>query len=324
MIHKKLKAYDIVFFKIKNAQKILCISHKNPDLDTVWSACWICEILKDNFPQKQVDLVCIDEIPEKYKFLPNTSKYKKNFSPNDYDLIIFLDSWSKDQTWFDVIYPELYDKKTYNTIWIDHHITNELYAKQNILIINYASTSMIVLEMFFIYDFFISKNAATCLLAWLYSDTGWFRHSNTDKTAYLIASKLVELWWDVELIVNQFFKSNKLSSLKLWWKIISESFISEDNILYAYVNQTMLESYDSKYEDIAWIIDHLNWVEWLNYTTLLTQKWDYIKASLRTLKDDIDLTKIALQYKGWWHKKSSWFTVEATVEQKQFLNLITK
>ena len=172
--------------------------------------------------------------------------------------------------------------------------------------------------------FFISKDAATCLLAWLYSDTGWFRHSNTDKTAYLIASKLVELWWDVELIVNQFFKSNKLSSLKLWWKIISESFISEDNILYAYVNQTMLKSYDSKYEDIAWIIDHLNWVEWLNYTTLLTQKWDYIKASLRTLKDDVDLTKIALQYKGWWHKKASWFTVEATVEQKQFLNLITK
>jgi nanoRNase/pAp phosphatase (c-di-AMP/oligoRNAs hydrolase) len=45
------------------------------------------------------------------------------------------------------MYPKLYDKTTFNTVSIDHHITNEKYAKQNILNISYASTTMILCEM---------------------------------------------------------------------------------------------------------------------------------------------------------------------------------
>lgn len=322
MLYKKLRVYSKVLEKIKSAQKIVCLSHKNPDLDTLWSACWIYQIILDNYPTKEVDLVCIDKIPQKYEFLPNVQNFKQNFDPDDYDLIIFLDSWAKDQTWFDELYPKMYDKQSYNTLSIDHHITNQIYAKQNILIVTYASTTMIVLEVFYLNWLIISPDAATCLLAGLYTDTWAFKHSNTDKTAFLIASKLFELGWNHDIIVNSFFRSNKLSTIKLWWKIINDSFIWEDNVLYAYVNQTMLDSYNSTYEDITWVVDYLNTAENINYTTLLTQKWDYIKASLRTLKDDIDLTKIASKYKWWWHKKASWFTVQAKVEQLQSLNLI--
>lgn len=320
MLERKIKIYFQIIKKIEEAKKIALVSHKNPDLDTVWSALWFYNIAHENFSNKNIDLICIDDIPEKYQFLPNTNLYKKYFNPKDYDLIIFFDSWSKNQTWFDTKYPDLYDKKTYNTINIDHHITNEVYWKQNIINTSYSSTTMIIFEIFYLTRKKISELSSTYLLAWILTDTWWFKHPNTDKTTYFISSKLIEFGWNLQLIVNKFFKSNKLSTIKLWWRIMSESYIDENNVLYAYVNKTLLDTYSSTYEDISWVIDHLNTSEGIKYTTLLTQKWDFIKWSLRTLRDDIDLTQIAKKYDWWWHKKASWFTMQWNLETIHTLN----
>jgi nanoRNase/pAp phosphatase (c-di-AMP/oligoRNAs hydrolase) len=89
------------------------------------------------------------------------------------------------------------------------------------------------------------------------------------------------------------------------------------------VNQSLLSSYDCNYDDIWGVIDILNTTEGIKYSTLLTQKWDYIKWSLRTLRDDVDLTLIAKQFSGWGHKKASGFTTLGTIETFQILQLKT-
>lgn len=321
MIERKITIYSKVIEKIKLSKNIALISHKNPDIDTVWSTTAFYEIVKDNFFDKNLDLICVDDIPEKYKFLKNTNIYKKDFNPKNYDLIIFFDSWSKTQTWFDTKYAELFDGKTYNTISIDHHITNELYAKQNILNTTYSSTTMIVFELFYLNWCKISNISATNLLAWIYTDTWWYKHSNTNEVTYFISSILKKLWANHELIVNKFFKNNSLSTIKLWWKILSNSFINDEWVLFSYVNKTMLDSYNCDYEQVSGVIDYLNTADGIKYSTLLTQKWEFIKASLRTLRDDIDLTQIAKRFDGWWHKKASGFTTKAQIEEIKTFNL---
>lgn len=321
MLEKKLRVYNRLLEKIKLSKNLALISHKNPDIDTIGSVTAFYETIKDNFLYKNIDLICVDEIPQKYRFLTHTNRFKQDFNPKNYDLIIFFDSWSKTQTWFHEKFPELFDGKTYNTISIDHHITNELYAKQNILNTTYSSTTMIVFEIFVMLNLKISKIASTNMLAWIYTDTGWFKHSNVNEITYLFASKLVEYWADFQIIVDKFFKNNTLSTIKLWWKIISDSFIDENGVLYSYVNKSLLDSYNSTYEEISWVIDHLNTAEWIKYSTLLTQKWEYVKASLRTLRDDIDLTKIAKKFDGWWHKKASGFTTKAQIEEFKTYNI---
>jgi len=321
MLDKKIRVYSQIIEKIKLSKNIALVSHKNPDIDTIGSTTAFYQVLSNNFLSKNIDLICADKIPSKYSFLTHSQKFQHHFHPKNYDLIIFFDSGSKSQTWFDELYPELFDGNTYNTISIDHHITNELYAKQNILNISYASTTMIVFELFALTGLFISPLAATNMLAWIYTDTGGFKHGNTNEVTYFIASKLVELWGNIQIIVDKFFKNNKLSTIKLWGKILSDSFIDENEVLYAYVNKTSLESYNSDYEDIYGVVDYLNTAQDIKYTTLLTQKWEYIKASLRTLRDDIDLTKIAQKFDGGWHKKASGFTTKAQIEEIKSFNL---
>ncbi len=321
MLEQKYKIYNQVIEKIKKAKYIALVSHKNPDIDTLGSSTWLYQAIEDNFLYKKVDLICIDMIPQKYNFLAHTWKFKQDFNPKNYDLIIFFDSGSKTQTGFYEKYKDLFDQKKYNTISIDHHITNELYARQNILNITYSSTTMIIFEILLLTWIKISKQTSTSLLAWIYTDTGGFKHSNTNEVTYFLAGKLLEFWADYWLIVDKFFRRNTLSTIKLWGKIISDSFIDESEVLYSYVNKSMLESFNTHYEDISWVIDYLNMAEWIKYSTLLTQKWEYIKASLRTLRDDIDLTQIAKKFHGWGHKKASWFTTRAQLEEIKSFNL---
>jgi hypothetical protein len=43
---------------------------------------------------------------------------------------------------------------------------------------------------------------------------------------------------------------NSLSQIKLWGRIMKESFVDKDQILHSYVNQSLLSSYDCNYDDI--------------------------------------------------------------------------
>lgn len=282
----------------------------NPDIDTLGSTLAVHWVFCEHFPHIHADLICVSEIPESAQILEGSHLYKNHFDPDEYDLIMFFDSGSKNQTGFDTLYPKLYDATTYNTISIDHHATNELYARQNILNITYASTTMILFEIFYFMGIPLSPHVASCLLAGIYTDTGAFQHSNTSSLAYKMASYLVQKWAKKEEIVEHFFKKNSLKKMKLWGKIMKESFIDNENVLNAYVNKTLLESVGCDYEDIAWVIDVLNTVEGVSYTSLLTQKGEYIRASLRTLRDDVDVSLIAKEFSGWGHKKASGFTTK--------------
>ena len=57
---------------IDKAQKILSISHKRPDGDTLGASCSLYLVLQQW--GKQVDMACIDEIPERFSFLTDMIK----------------------------------------------------------------------------------------------------------------------------------------------------------------------------------------------------------------------------------------------------------
>gem|GEM_PF-2183959 len=191
MILKKKRVYRQVLDKIIKAKSIALVSHISPDLDTIGSVCGWYEIIKGNCIGKQVDLICKDLIPQKYLKIPNSHLYKQDFNPHKYDLIVFFDASSPSQTGFDEIYPHLYHGRE-NTLNIDHHTSNHIFAKQNIVLAKYSSTTMILLEICDFLFLQISSQAATCFLAGIYYDTGLLQHSNVDALTLNYVSRLLE------------------------------------------------------------------------------------------------------------------------------------
>lgn len=317
MQEQKKRVYNKIFAKIKKSDRIALLSHKDPDGDTLGSATAFYEFISKNFKKAKLDLLCPNEVSEKLNFIPYSFDYKNIINLKDYDLFIFFDSSSLDQSFIDK--KDLFHPSVCNSINIDHHLTNNIFARQNLVMSDYCSTSLIVYEFFKLLNIDISKNMATSLLTWIYTDTWWLKHSNTDSFTYKACFDLISKWADREIIISSFFKNNSLKVLKFWWKVINKSFIDNKNVLNTYINKTDLESHKALYSDVSWIVDLLNSVEDIKYCKILTQKWEYVKWSLRTLRDDIDLTKIAKKFWWAWHKKASGFT--AFWEIKEIMKL---
>lgn len=297
-------------FKIKwlisESEKILLVAHKNPDWDTIGSTTALYEYLK-NIWKKPV-LVCESDIPFNLQFIPNSEFFKKDFDLKDFDLIIICDAWAKNVAWFLNTHPELYEK-ILPTINLDHHKKNDMYWTINIVDIKYPSTTCLIFDIFKILDIEINKNIATSLLTWIYTDTGSFMHSNTNSYPLNIASVLLKKWANIRLIYKNIFKTIKISTMNLWWKVFDNIFKNKDWVVFSILKEKDFTETDSNYEELTWVIDYVNSIPDSKFSLLLTERDWKVKWSLRTLQDDIDLTEIAWRFGWWWHKKASWFSI---------------
>jgi len=297
---------------IKNSERILIIAHKNPDWDTLWSWTAWYEYLKNIW--KKVVLACEDSVPESLKCIPNSEVVVNNFDLNNFDLAIINDAWVKHVAWFYETHPELFEQKI-PVINIDHHISNDMYWSLNI-VIPLAATTCLIYEIFKELWVNINQKIATSLLTWIYTDTWSFHHSNTNSYTLRIASKLLWKWANLKKFSKSIFKTTKLSTLNLWWRVLSSMLIDWDWVVMWTVTEDDFKETFSKYEELVWVVDYLNSVSWSKYTILLTERDWKVKWSLRTLNNNIDLTKIAWRFWGWGHKKASWFTINWKLQKE--------
>lgn len=311
--------YRQVYNELDRSQNIALISHINPDIDTTGSATAFYDAIINNWDKKNIDLICISDIPGKYEFLLHIDKYQKDFNPDDYDLIVFFDCWASTQSWWVDTYPKLFDKKSYNTISIDHHASNDFFAKLNIVNTNYASATILIYDILKYLNLKISKRWYTNLLSWLYTDTGSFMNSNTNSLAFEIAWELVSLWAENKYVIEHFLKNNSINRLRYMWYLFKKSFIDKDWVLTASRTKDIIESFDLKDNEQTWVWNNLSIIYNTLYSRYIISDGEYIKWSLRTSSEDIDLTKVASIYGGWWHKKASGFLTRWNIEINQEL-----
>lgn len=303
---------EAIWDLINRSQNILLVSHKNPDWDTLWSITAWYETLKNR--GGRLTLACESVIPDALKFVPNTEFYVNDFRLADYDLAIICDAWAKKVAWFLDTHPGLFNMEI-PVINIDHHLKNDKYWTINI-IEQCASTTCLVYEIFVELWYKITPSIATSLLTWIYTDTWAFMHPNTDTLALRVGAELLRKWWNLRLINKYVFKTTKVSTLRLWGRVLESVYISDDNTTIAVVKEEDFSQTWATYEDLTWVADYINSIPGSDYTALLTERGWKIKWSLRTLNDDIDLTEIAWRF-GWGgHKKASWFTIDWNLKKE--------
>ena len=238
-------------------------------------------------------------------FLPNSGNIIKKFDQDKYDICIFVDVWNINLAWF-------WEKVNYRMpiVNIDHHASNIWYWDIN-LVENTKSSSATVLFDYFKWMWYsFDKEIATCLLTWIYTDTGSFMYSNVRPTTFYRASYLLDIWWDIDLIAKNFFLNNTFSFVKLLWKVLWRLKISNDGIGYSYLKKEEICQSWCKYEEMDWIVWRLNMLDNVKYVCFLYEKWDIVKWSLRTTREDVDLTEIVKKFNWWWHRKATWFSLD--------------
>ena len=189
---------------LKNADKILILTHRNPDGDTLGSGFALLRALRQL--GKRVKLLNADAINEKYAHLYEGLS-EESFEE---EFIVSVDVAER-KLLGDLM--EKYADKV--DLSIDHHGTGKLFAKKTYCESESASACEIIYEIIKALGAKIDKGIADCIYTGCSTDTGCFKYSNVTPRTHRIAAELIEYGADHSKINEKMFDTKSMNSIML-------------------------------------------------------------------------------------------------------------
>ncbi len=293
---------------VDSAQRILLVSHEEPDGDALGSMLALKISLEGI--GKQADIFSLSEIPESFKFLPGAESVKSRLE-GAYDLIWGLD------------YGDLKRLETISsgccptppTITFDHHILANQTGLINIVDQAYSSTCEIVYCFLVVNNLKITKEIATCLLAGIFTDTWSLRHQSATANTLKIVGDLLLKGAYLSKIVKLTSRNNIYIKSKVWGKALGSIFFhSEYGFVSCFLSRQEFIECRATADDISGLSSLLCSVPEAKFSLVLSENQPgRICASLRCNGngDNFDVSKIANIFGGGGHRMAAAFKTEA-------------
>ena len=310
---------QLAYQKIKTAKNILLIAHTSPDADAISSIGAMIELMK----KWEIDFYAYthQKVNQAYNFIPNES-FVTSEEPQDlkvFDVILILDCGQLSRTKLEKEIGELLERPIRSRPYIiefDHHLPQETYADLELRYPKKASTTEIIYHFFKVNDLLINKKVAECILIGLITDTDHFFHSNASQESLAIASEMLLLGASLPRIISHTAHNRNFHSLKIWGRVLDNMiFRPETGFIISALTQEEIEellpaeSVSSEKDLFGDIVSFLNSLAGVRVALLLREVDGYVKGSLRTSLDTIDVAKIANRFGGGGHKKAAGFTI---------------
>jgi len=300
--------------KIKTSNKILLVTHENPDGDALASICLMIELLESL--KKKYLAYCYDAPPFQFNFLPNIEKITNNkIKISDFNLIITLDCGSLSRT---KLADEINNRsKDQFIIEFDHHIKTENGSDLELRDSNASSTTEVIYDFLKINKIKINKNIANCILTGILTDTANFLYPSTSTKTVKIASEMLALGANLSQITENTLRNQSIESMKIWGKVMSRLKINKKyNFAFSVLTLSDIENSNVSEEELEGIAGFISNLHNVNGIMLLKeQKEGIIKGSLRTSNHNIDVSKLAQTLGGGGHAKASGFKIKGELRE---------
>ncbi|MCI9031239.1 MAG: bifunctional oligoribonuclease/PAP phosphatase NrnA [Clostridia bacterium] len=266
---------------IKRSSCVLVIGHQRPDGDCLGAGLSVMHICKKF--GKNVDILCDSDNPSQYAFMHGYERLNDKLF-GGYDLLIILDCGD--------IYRmgkyQGYVKSITESFNIDHHKTNNHFAKYNTVLPNASSTCEIVYDLIK-NEIEIDEITASLLYVGLSTDTGHFMHSNTTAKVLETAASLVAHGADAFLLSSALYKNTTINKTKLTSRALqSMRFYKDNRICIITVRQNDLNETNCTVADTEGLIDYGMKIGCVEVAICLTEQTrPHFKVSFRSKKCDV-------------------------------------
>ncbi|MGN0984249.1 MAG: bifunctional oligoribonuclease/PAP phosphatase NrnA [Gemmiger sp.] len=169
--------------KLRGADNVLILCHKNPDGDTIGAAAALCKALLAL--GRTAAVLCSDPIPKLYDFMQIPS-FDGSFEPA---FVVAVDVASIQ------LFGEHNNVQTYAAhvqLCIDHHPSNSGYAYETLLDAHAAATCELLTDLIPELGVQITPEIAACLYTGIATDTGCFRFSSTTAATHQATARVIE------------------------------------------------------------------------------------------------------------------------------------
>jgi phosphoesterase RecJ-like protein len=300
---------------IENAKHVVVIAHVNPDADSLSSASAVYTYMLKL--HKKVSFFCASKsIDEKLKFLPWIEKIRHVF-PKDADLAVSLDCGTHERIGAAI---------GIDLINIDHHQSNDAYAKYNVVDSQAISTTQVLFDFFQENEISINTKMATALYAGLLDDSLGFTSLKTDMKSFEMARELCALGADIHSCSRYISNYMSLAAYRLKGAMmLSMELHGDGSIALLHVSQLMTHKYGAKAADCESALEEALYLPTVKVALLVRENKDKTyKASIRS-DGDVDVSVIAKEYGGGGHRHSAGFKLsEENISKttQEIINLI--
>lgn len=299
MIDKNLEIFNNM---IQKAKSIVICSHISPDGDAIGSSTALYLALKEL--GKEVYLYRNDSFPTNLSFLQNDDYYTDE--DIETDLFIVTDVASLDRIGNGSKCFEL----AKHSLCIDHHTTNSGFFEANIIEPSLSSTCELIASLLLEGGYKITKTIATYLYLGITTDTNRFQYESTSDRTLMIASKLLKLGADKQLINLNLFESMNPDYLLLQAEVINKARIfNEGRFILASLSLEQLSRYNLDHDKTESLVSILKSIKGIELACLVKEDEEQVqKLSFRS-KESIDVSKLATEFGGGGHVRASGATV---------------
>lgn len=288
---------------IAGSSDIVVISHERPDGDAVGSLLGLTVALQKI--GKRAWPVLPGGLPRKWQFLPGADQVRPELPPGGH-LIVTVDAADIQRLGpLDVARVDLN---------IDHHPSNTLFGKINLVDPEAAATAALLYRLFPELGLPLELDIAINLLVGLITDTLGFRTSSVRPASLRIAAELVELGADISELYRKALFGRSYEAVRYWAHGLSRMDMRDD-VVWAVlrISDRALASYPGS--DDADLIDVLTTIEGPRIAILFVEQPDaQVKISWRALPG-IDVSGLAASFGGGGHAPAAGAMIQGEIQE---------
>ena len=299
---------DDILEQINQAEKIVILTHENPDGDAIGSSLAMYHALKAY--GKNPDLV-IPEHPRVFDCLPGINEIKTQSDIEHYDLAISLDCATiKMLNGFSKYFENAKVK-----VCIDHHSTNTMFGDYNYVNPAAPACAQILLVVLEYFGIEITKEIGTCILAGIITDTGGFKYQGVTAETFEFVAWLLNKGVDVSKVYRQVLQTKTKSNFELN-RIASDriEFFENGKIAYTYITKEDEEKVNVENGDHEGIVEIGRDIEGVEVSVFIRQTSKGCKISLRS-NDYVNVSDACMVFGGGGHPRAAGCTIQGTIEQ---------
>ena len=297
---------------IKKHHTITIFRHVQPDGDAYGSQLGLAQIIKDNFPDKEV--IVLGETSLHWSKL--MGKMDKEVTDQEImgSLAIIVDTANLAR-----IDDNRY-KMAKEIIKIDHHLVVESFNESITWVdTKYSATSEMILKLAIDNKLLVSPTTANYLYVGLITDTGRYLYPNTTPLTLDYGAYLIECGANLEKI-HDYVYSVSVKDVKLRGYIMYNFIKTANGLAYIKIDKAVRKEISLSEGGAAGAINALANIETVKIHLLLLEKDDgKIKVELRSKK--IPIVEIATRYGGGGHTLASgvilkdWETADQLIKE---------
>lgn len=292
--------------RLATAQDVLIASHVRPDGDAIGSLLGIGLALEN--AGKKVQMVLADGVSSSFRHLEGTEKIHSKVD-GTFDTFITVDCADYKRT------GKPFAALPQPDINIDHHITNERFAKLNLIEGQEVATSAILTNYLPLWGYEITKPIAAALLTGIVTDTLGFRTSNMTPEALRQAAALMETGVDMTDLYMRGLVRRSYAAARYWGAGLS-NLERKDGMVWCTLTLADRKTAGYSGSDDADLINVISAVDGFKVGMIFVeQPKNRVKISWRALEPGIDVSPIATHFGGGGHAAAAGADVEGSLEE---------